>query len=84
MLEHYLQEHELRGLAATPLSLAHKILRLARLGNRLLTADAVNDWLATRKQQGTRATSTGGWREAGGKLKGVGFFSGASAHAKKK
>jgi len=59
MLERYLQERELLGVAQTTLTLERKVLRQLHewLGARELTADAVNAWLAERKQHGTKPTS---------------------------
>jgi len=59
MLERYLQERELLGVAKTTLTLERKVLRQLHewLGERTLDADAVNAWLAERKQHGTKPTS---------------------------
>jgi len=59
MLERYLQERELLGVAPTTLRLDRKVLQplMEWLGNRTLDADAAHEWLSLRKQQGTKPTS---------------------------
>ena len=59
MLERYLQERELLGVAHATLTVERKVLRQIHewLGERTLDGDAVNEWLSLRKQHGTKPTS---------------------------
>ena len=62
-LERYLMERELHGCSPRYLALQRTILRLFHewLGERPLTADAVNAWLAERKAHGVQLSTLRGY-----------------------